>query len=262
MLFKIDDYCLAYDDVGEGQEVILIHGFPLSKRMWNPQVGSLVASGFRVLTLDLPGFGESDTMPVKSMADYADILAKFMDFLKIPRAVVGGMSMGGYVLLEFIARYSHRLDAVLLITTRASADDEQAKAKRDIMIQSIQDGQRLTLTKSMTAILFGKNHNPDLVAIVEECMNQASDQGLINALHAMKSRIDRYHTLRGIEIPCWVLTADEDIASPPSYSKSMEQELPHCQFDMIEGAGHLVNREKSEEFNRLLLDFLNNLFSF
>src|SRR5574340_545815 len=101
---------LAYDDSGTGIPVLLIHGFPLSRRMWHPQRMTLTAAGYRVITPDLRGFGESDAPDGPySMELFADDLAALLDHLGIERTVVGGMSMGGYVLLNLLERYPERL---------------------------------------------------------------------------------------------------------------------------------------------------------
>jgi len=262
MFLKINDVSIAYDDVGEGQEVVLIHGFPLSRSMWGPQVGSLVASGYRVITFDLPGFGESEDMPVQGISDYSDLLEALLTQLKIRRAVIGGMSMGGYVLLNFIARYPERVEAALFIVTRADADDEAAQKKREAMIEFVQTGQRQRVIEAFRSVLFGPDVNPDLVKLVESWMVEASDQALVQGLASMKSRLDRVHTLQGITMPSWVVTAEQDRAIPPTFSKTLENQIPNCRLEIIEHAGHMVNREQSTEFNRRMLTFLNELFSF
>ena len=99
MSVEINGIRLAYDDLGNGPAVMLIHGYPLCRRMWRPQVEALVAAGFRVIVPDLRGFGESEAGNEPGSTDrLADDLVALLDHLKIDRATVGGMSMGGYVL--------------------------------------------------------------------------------------------------------------------------------------------------------------------
>ena len=264
MKFDINGYSVAYEDIGQGPEVVFIHGFPLSRTMWGPQTGSLVASGYRVITFDLPGFGESDPMPIEKMSDYAEVLVKLLQHLKVRKAVIAGMSMGGYILFEFMARYPQYFEAALLIVTRAENDDLAAKAKRSELIQEVQGGNSEVVISAFEKILFGEKtnlNNPDLIHFVRGMMKQASSVGLVDGLNAMKNRMDRYHTLTGFAYPVWILTADEDKAIPVSYSRDMEQALNHCRLDIIKGAGHMVNMEKSKEFNHLLLDFLGEIFA-
>ena len=101
---------LKYDDSGSGLPVVLLHGFPLSRRMWQPQIDGLSQAGCRVICPDLPGFGASPPQRgMVSMDAYADAVIALLDKLKIEQAVVGGMSMGGYVLLNLVERYPQRL---------------------------------------------------------------------------------------------------------------------------------------------------------
>jgi len=262
MYFEIDQHRIAYDDVGTGQEIILIHGFPLCRSMWGPQTGSLVASGYRVITVDLPGFGESDPYPIDSMEGYSDIIYKLMRHLHLSRAVIGGMSMGGYVLLNFMARFPELIDAGLLIVTKAAADTKAAIEKRSELIEAVQNRHGEEVSRFFGNILFGPDASPDTKGLVEQWMKATSDEGLLSGLKSMRSRIDRCHTLQGINIPCWVVSADRDQAISPDFARALERELPNCRMDIIKDAGHMVNMEKSGEFNRLLLGFLNEIYSF
>src|SRR5512139_2380809 len=134
---------LGYDDHGAGLPVVLIHGFPLCRRMWEPQVEALAKAGFRVICPDLPGFGETPPLPgTVSMAEYADAVMALLDQLGIERAVVGGMSMGGYVLLNLAERYPQRLEAALYLVTRAAADDAAGKLRRQELADQVRGGNR------------------------------------------------------------------------------------------------------------------------
>ncbi|PIE02671.1 MAG: alpha/beta hydrolase [Acidobacteria bacterium] len=263
MHFKMGDFSIAYDDIGHGPEIIFIHGFPLCKAMWGPQTGTLVASGYRVITFDLPGFGDSDPMPISKMSDYAEVLLKLMNHLRIPKAIIAGMSMGGYVLQEFMARYPEKFEAALLIATRAQADDEAGKQKRSDLITAVKQGQKEKLVSAFESVLFSDdtpNKSPDLIQLVRNWMQHTSDQGLIDGLNAMKMRMERYHTLSGFAYPGWILHADGDKAIPLQYAREIEQTMGHCRLDVIQGAGHMVNMEKAKEFNHLLLKFLGEIF--
>jgi pimeloyl-ACP methyl ester carboxylesterase len=131
---RMDNTTLAYDDNGSGQPLLLIHGFPLNRTMWRPQIEALTQAGYRVITPDLRGFGESrPTSAAVSMSSYADDIVALMDHLRLPQAVVGGMSMGGYVLLNLLERYPERVSAAIFIVTRAGADDAAGKGKRTVL---------------------------------------------------------------------------------------------------------------------------------
>src|SRR6185369_5961313 len=131
MKAEINGSMLAYSDRGNGLPLILIHGFPLCRKMWRPQAEALSRAGCRVITPDLPGFGESElSTGTVSMDTYSDSVVALMDHLGIDRAVIGGMSMGGYVLLNLLERHPERVAAPLFIVTKAGGDDDAGKTKR------------------------------------------------------------------------------------------------------------------------------------
>ena len=122
---------LAYDDHGSGQPLLLIHGFPLCRRMWHPQIQAVTAAGYRLIVPDLRGFGESDAPDGPyTIGLFADDLVELLDHLGVEQAVVGGMSMGGYVLFDLLERYPERVRGACFLLTRATADDEAGKERR------------------------------------------------------------------------------------------------------------------------------------
>ena len=133
---------LAYDEAGKGPAVLLIHGFPLCRKMWEPQMQALADAGFRAVLPDLRGFGESEAGAKTGSTDLlAHDLIALLDHLGIEKAVVGGMSMGGYVMLNLLTRYPERFSGACFIVTRADADDETARGKRNHLISEIQAGR-------------------------------------------------------------------------------------------------------------------------
>ncbi len=126
---QIDDINLTYDDNGSGPAVVLLHGYPFNRSLWNEQVEVLKQS-YRVITPDLRGFGETDASETASMNQMADDVAKLMDALQIPSAIIGGLSMGGYVVLSFQKKYPQLVKGLVLADTRAQGDTEDAKKTR------------------------------------------------------------------------------------------------------------------------------------
>ena len=127
---QIDNIKIAYTDVGSGRPVVLIHGYPFNRSLWNEQVEALSGS-YRVIAPDLRGFGESDSSDGSStMSRMAQDVAALLDHLGVPRATFGALSMGGYVTLAFYKQFASRVRALILADTRAQADTEQAKQNR------------------------------------------------------------------------------------------------------------------------------------
>src|SRR5262245_20875260 len=122
---------VAYEEVGNGLPVVLLHAFPFDHGMWAPQLAPLSAAGFHVLAPDLPEFGDSTPgSEVVTIDRAADTIADFLQELMIPRAVIAGLSMGGYVALALARRHPKRLVGLILADTKAAPDMDDAKAKR------------------------------------------------------------------------------------------------------------------------------------
>lgn len=254
---------LKYDDNGQGLPVVLIHGFPLCRQMWRPQIASLVDAGYRVVCPDLPGFGESPLPDGRlSMATYADAVIGLLDELEIERAVIGGMSMGGYVLLNLAERYSERLLGAMFLVTRAAADDAAGKEKRTLLATEVSRGNHLIVAETFAKVLFAPEtcqKNPHLVADVRRWMESTSPAGLVGGLLAMRDRVDSVATLTKIRLWSLVVGAELDMAVPPEHSRLLAESLPNADLKIIAGAGHMANLEEPEHFNRALLEFLGRL---
>lgn len=254
---------IAYDDAGHGLPVLLIHGFPLSRRMWRPQVAALIRAGYRVITPDLPGFGASPPLegPV-SMDAYADAVVALLDRLEIEKAVIGGMSMGGYVLLNLAERYPQRLLAALYLVTRAAADDSTGKVRRGDMAGAVSGGNRAVVAETFEKLLFAPSiprRRPTLVMEVRGWMESASPEGTIGALLAMRDRKDYLDLLPTLRTPALVIGAGADAAVPPAHAEALAAGLPDAELQIIAGGGHMVNLEQPTLFNRLLLNFLKKI---
>lgn len=253
---------LAYDSNGRGLPVVLIHGFPLSRKMWQPQVAALAKAGYRVITPDLPGFGESPPLiGPASMAAYADAVIGLLDQLGIDRAVVGGMSMGGYVLLDLVERYPQRLTAALFLVTRAAADDAAGRVRRGDLAGAVRGGDREVVPDAFEKLLFAPGilqKRPELVAAVRKWMDTAAPEGVVGGLLAMRDRKDYLALLPSFNLPALVIGAAQDLAVPPSHAEALAAGLPAAKLHIIPNAGHMVNLEQPEVFNRTLLDFLKS----
>ena len=262
MQAELNGIQLAYDEAGEGPAVLLIHGFPLGRQMWGPQVQALAAAGFRAVVPDLRGFGESEPGAEAGSTDLlADDLIALLDHLGIEKTVVGGMSMGGYVMLNLLARYPERFSAACFIVTRADADDETARGKRNHLIAEVKAGRPDVVPDAFIPLLFADRTVAGRSALVDEVrgwMTATSPAGLVVGLEAIRDRADSSALLPRLKIPALVVGAKEDKAIPPEKSTGMAEEIPGAQLCMLSAAGHMGNIEQPEAFNAALLDFLRS----
>jgi 3-oxoadipate enol-lactonase len=256
-------HSLAYDDQGSGPAVILLHGYPLCRAMWQPQLKVLSAAGYRVIAPDLRGFGQSPLPkgPV-AMADYADDVIALMDDLGLGRAVVVAMSMGGYVLFNLTERYPKRLAGAVFSVTRAAADDEAGKLRRSALAREVAEGRPQVVVDAFKEILFAPQTletDPELVVRVRGWLEATAPQGLIGGLLAMRDRPDATPLLPRIKVPTLVIGAELDRAIPPEHSRAIAAGIPAAHLTILPGVGHLANLEAPEAFNNLLLEFLASL---
>lgn len=247
---------MAYLDAGTGQPLVFIHGFPLSSAMWNHQKD--LATQFRVIMLDLPGFGGEPTLPEPpSMASFASSIIRILDGLGIDKAAFCGLSMGGYILFEMWRRFPERITALILSDTRAEADTLEVKSNRQAGIQKIKQGKREELLSSYLPQLLAPESlkRPEVVELLRAMGQQASDIGLIHALQAMHDRPDSREILPSIKVPTLVVVGTEDSLTPLPQAQIIQQGIPHSHLVEIPHAGHLSPLENPESFNAALLNF-------
>ncbi len=260
MKAHINGISLSYNDTGQGPAVLLLHGFPLSRNMWNPQEKALVEAGFRFVTPDLRGFGESDAPEGPySMSLFSDDVVALLDHLKIDRAVIGGMSMGGYILLDLLERYPERVVAAVFITTRSTADSETVKTDRRALLERTKNNGARAMAEIASSILLGGEtleHNPQLVRTVYRWMTATDIRGIEGALYALLSRKDYSSLLDAFDLPSLVIGAEQDSAVQPEDIHALAEGLPDSELCMIARAGHMANLEQPEAFNECLLCFL------
>lgn len=256
---KIDDITINYNDLGEGKlPIIFIHGFPFDKSSWQPQLDYLRQYD-RIITYDLRGYGNSTLNQEKiSITMLADDLIKFMDALQIQKAIVCGLSMGGYILLNALNRYPKRFAAIILSDTQCIADTPEAKEKRYKNIALLESGGLSEFTENMIKNLFYTESfttKKETVASLKKVMLSASPDVISETLRALAAREEMCYTLENIIIPTLIITGKEDKAVSPQQSTFMHQQIPRSILNIIDKAGHLPNLEKPEEFNRLVKDF-------
>ncbi|MDD5284895.1 MAG: alpha/beta hydrolase [Desulfuromonadaceae bacterium] len=263
MKADLNGITIAYSDRGKGLPLLLIHGFPLCRNMWRPQAEALAKAGCRVITPDLRGFGESKLASENvSMDLYADDIVALLDHLRIDKAVVGGMSMGGYVLLNLMERYPDRVAAPIFIVTKAGGDDDAGKARRTALAEASRLQGILPVAEAFRNLLFAPAtliDNPELVDNVFGWVRATDPLAAAAALIAMRERKDCVSLLGGISQPALVIGADQDLAIPVENARIIAEGLQDADLCILHGGGHMVNLEQPEGFNEAILEFIAGL---
>ena len=260
MKIQLSEFEIAYTDEGSGPPILFVHGYPLNRRMWLPQIEGL-QDQFRVLAPDLRGHGETSPTPGPySIDQLADDLAAFLDAIDIREKIsLCGLSMGGYVCLAFVRRHSDRLKNLILTATRASADTPDTKLNRDRTANLARSEGVATVVEGMLPRLFTPENyagRGELVRSVREMMLQTSLEGMLGALIAMKNRPDYNGALAELKTPCLVIHGQADQIVPLTEAEAMAGSIPGCKFRILPAAGHLPNLEQPELFNLALKSFL------
>lgn len=231
--------------------------------MWEPQY-TLADAGWRVVMPQFRGFDcrTPDGADVDSIDDYAGDVADLLSTLELEHAVIGGLSLGGYVAFALYRRAPQLFQALLLADTRPESDTPEARANRTRMIDLARTGGAAAIATEMVPRLLGATSSttsPDLVERVRSLVLGNLPAAIEGALKAMMARPDSTPLLPTITVPTLVLVGGEDTLTPPSLSSAMTSKLPSAELVVVPDAGHLSNLEQPEAFNAALLRFLERL---
>lgn len=244
--------------------VVLLHAFPLNSAMWDPQVEDLRDRG-PLIAPDLAGFGDArvpSDPTAYSVEAYADDVADLLRDQGIGRAVIGGLSMGGYVTFSFLRRHPEMVAGVVLADTRAGADTPEVAARRVHQQRQVAEHGAGELIETSLDLLLSdttKQHRPEVVARARKIMEQNSPAGIIGGLDAMRRRPDATSELSQIDVPALVIVGADDKTSPPAEAAAIAGAIPNARLAVLAGAGHLSNLEAPADFNRALVSFLDDV---
>ncbi len=248
---------LALDDVGHGDPWVLLHSFPIDRRMWSAQSVALAAAGHRVIAVDLPGFGASPPLvtDAPSLDGYVDAVLTTLDHLALDRVTVLGLSLGGYVALRLAARAPERLRALVLADTRAAGDSPETRASRVLNLGLVRSKGPAALIEKMLPHLLAPGAPEALRSTLRAWAAEQSAEGVTHALLAMRDRPDASAVLPTLRGPTLLVVGEHDGITPPSEHGTMATAIAGARVEVIAGAGHLSNLERPDEFNRAVIQF-------
>ena len=254
---------MRYLESGKGRPLVLIHAFPLSADMWRRQLDR-VPDGWRFVAPDLRGFGPAaaDEHPL-TMDDYAGDVLGVMDAATIETAVIGGLSMGGYVTFALFRRAPDRFAGVVLADTKAQADTEAGLAARRALLETLRTGGVSAVADSMMTKVVGettRRENPQVMTCVRQLMEANKPEAVAAAVHALMGRPDSTPDLGRIRCPALVIVGEEDTVTPPADAELLARTIPATELAALPRAGHLSNLEVPEDFSGALTRFLSRAF--
>lgn len=284
---SIGDVSLAVEDRGQGTPLLLVHGFPLSRAMWNAQLDDL-AGDFRVIAPDLRGFGESPLGDVASaarsrggkpddraagqpdgasakpaaltMERLADDLARLLQELRIDEPIVFcGLSMGGYIAWRFWRKYAARLRGLILCDTRAGGDTPEARENRLRMAEGVVEWGSPAIAAAMVTKLFSPTtikRRPALVDEIRKTIGATCPHTIAAAQRGMAARADMTASLPTIDAPALLICGEHDQLSPAAEMREIAEAMPRADFVEVAGAGHMAPMEQPAEVNRAIRRFM------
>lgn len=257
---SVNGITVGYDDEGGGPPLVLIHGHPFDRTMWAPQVDELTGSGWRVIVPDLRGYGQSSIVSgTVAWETFARDIAALLDYLQLDGVVLGGLSMGGQIVMEFCRLFPDRVRALLLADTFCQAETEDGKRVRNHQADRLLDeGMRGYADEVLPKMVAPYNIDalPAVAEHVLAMMLRTSPQGAAAALRARAQRPDYTDLLAHTSVPALVMVGRDDEFTPVAAAEFMAQLIPQANLAVIDGAAHLPNLERQAEFNQALHRFL------
>jgi pimeloyl-ACP methyl ester carboxylesterase len=227
--------------------LLLIHAFPLDATMWDEQVNALRGDG-DVLAPSLPGFGGTppvgDVLSVDAMADF---LAGELDRAGAEKALVCGLSMGGYAAFSLWRLHQNRVAGLLLADTRAEADDDAGRERRRAVAEKMRAEGSGAMAENPPPLL-SEGADPALWERVKGIIRRQPGEAIAAASMGMAERPDSTPILRTIDVPTTIVVGSADAMTPPPMSEAMAEAIPSAELVVLDGAGHLSNLEDPEGF--------------
>lgn len=247
---------------GNAGNVILLHAFPVSAQMWEPQLAPLAESGYRVIAPWVYGFETTPSRPGWSMEDYAHDLARLIETLGWANATIVGLSMGGYQAMAFYRLYPELTASLVFCDTRANADSPETRAARGEFRKAVMAQGAAEAAVRMVPNFFSKEtvaSNQSLVSKTWDSIVRQTPNDISEAMRAIAERGDSTELLPDITCPTLIINGTEDIVTTPETAAAMHALIPGSRLELITGAAHLSNLDQPTQFNRILLDHLQSL---
>jgi pimeloyl-ACP methyl ester carboxylesterase len=256
------DAMLFCETQGSGPPLVLLHPFPTNHKFWQPLLPYLV-SRYRVLMPDLRASGESNAGDgPATMAKHAQDLERLCVAAGIKKAVFVGLSIGGYILLEFWRRHPERVAALVLADTRATPDTPEGRANRRKSIAEVQLHGPATFVDGMAPKLLGattRRNRPDVARAAIAIMNESTVPGIAALQQGMAERPDSLPTLKTITVPTLIVVGEEDTLTPVADAEQLQQGIAGSKLVKVPAAGHFSAFEQPDVWVKELRAFLDAL---
>jgi 3-oxoadipate enol-lactonase len=249
----------AFTVLGGGPTVLMLHGIGGGHLAFAPQVETLASSGYRAVAWDMPGYGRSAPIEPYNFKGLAQSCITLIESLKCSDVVLLGHSMGGMVAQEVVARRPDLVSKLILCGTTPSFGKPDADWQREFIAQRtgpLDAGKSMAdLAELLVPRMVGPGSLPEGVRLATHCMSQIPASTYRRALEALVT-FDRRANLPMIQVPTLVVAGEHDRNAPPAAMKKMADAIARSTYLEMRGVGHLQNLEAPDDFDALVLNFL------
>lgn len=256
---------MVFDEVGAGEAILLIHGQPFNRSMWDDQK-EMLAKNYRLIIPDLRGYGETGQgKDIILLDELALDLLHLLDHLSIKKAVVISLSMGGQIALEMYTWAPDLFSAIIFANTEARAENEAGYQNRIELSKRILSGGMEKFTNERIRHFMCTNtftHKPEVVSRVEKMMKTTPAAGSSAVQRGRAERRDYTHLLEKIDFPVLIIVGDKDEFTPLESSTYIHQRIKGSTLAIIPDCGHISNMEQPEAFNKVISKFLSEQVEF
>ena len=262
MLVRSGDAEIAYEVLGKGPDVVLLHPFPASRGVWRP-VAETLSARYRVILPDLRGHGESAAGEgPATMEKHAADVARVCDDAGVGKAAFAGNSIGGYIRFECWRQWRARIRALVLCDTRAQADSAEGRTARLKSIEEVQRNGPAGFVENNLQRLLGEStrtNRRDLVDAARRMMRQATVAGIAAVQAGMAERPDSVATLASIDVPTLIMVGEDDVVTPAADAELMQRGIRGSELRRIAKAGHYSPLERAESVGEVIRKFLDRI---
>jgi len=243
-------------DEGKGFPLVLVHGFLGSSKMWEPQI-NFFKDYFRVITPDLPGFGKSNkAKPQSNIQSIANLLLDCLHEKKIDKFYLLGHSMGGMIVQEMAKKDGNKILKLVCYSTGPRGEMPGRFESVDQSRENLKKHGLEITAKNIAKTWFVKGENAKYFDICIEAGMQPSLETVDNALIAFKNW-DGVGTLKNIKNQTLIVWGNKDKSYNLNQVQTLKKNISNSSLIVFEGCAHNVHLEKPEEFNRIILNYLN-----
>ena len=259
----IDGRVVRYIDAGDrssSRVLVLVHAFPMGTAMWEPQLDAF--PGWRVIAPALPGFDGSETRPAYDIDGYADQVIALLDTLHVQRPVIGGLSMGGYVIFGLLRRAPDVASAWILADTRTTSDSGDRLAARHRTIEIAKSAGPRGIADDMLPKLVSahtRERKPEVVTELRRLIEAQTGETIADATRVMMTRPESTALLRRVRVPVLIVVGEDDVITTVADAEQMRSQLADATVVRIPRAGHMSNLEDPAAFNSAVREFLSRI---